>query len=111
MCEETWRVSPKNKRSNAKRRANELNAQPSWLSDEHLDAIASTFKEAQRLEEITGERHHVDHVVPLTHPLVCGLHVPWNLKVLSATDSLRKGNAFDGTMDNDGWRRVKGARV
>ena len=36
----------------------------------------------------------VDHVIPLNHPKVCGLHVPDNLKIVTGTKNLAKGNKF-----------------
>jgi 5-methylcytosine-specific restriction endonuclease McrA len=76
---------------NAKRRAAKLNATPSWLSEDDLKWIKWYYEQAQRLTEYTGIKHHVDHVHPLRGGEVCGLHVPWNLQVLTQDENLKKG--------------------
>ncbi len=57
-------------------------------------AMSEVYREAKRLTLLTGIVHHVDHVVPLRSPLVCGLHWEKNLQVLQATSNIRKGNRW-----------------
>lgn len=40
------------------------------------------------------EGHHVDHIIPINHPDVCGLHCLANLQYLTAEENLAKGNSF-----------------
>lgn len=68
----------------AKRRATKLKATPFW-SETKL--IAELYKAAP-------EGYHVDHIVPLQHDKVCGLHVLANLKAIPAFDNMSKGNTF-----------------
>jgi hypothetical protein len=59
-----------------------------------MHAINAVYAQAKELQAIDGIARHVDHEIPLKHPLVCGLHVPNNLQVLTAEENMRKHNAF-----------------
>lgn len=41
-----------------------------------------------------GPEYVLDHIVPLNHPQVCGLHVPWNMRVVTREENTLKGNEF-----------------
>jgi 5-methylcytosine-specific restriction endonuclease McrA len=73
----------------AKWNAAKLRACPSWVDWEALQAI---YREAVRITRDTGIKHDVDHIVPLQSDTVCGLHVPWNLQILTRSENARKGN-------------------
>lgn len=68
----------------AKRRSKKLNATPTWLTKEHFKQIEAFYTNAKELEQQTGVKYHVDHIVPLQGETVSGLHVPWNLQVIEA---------------------------
>lgn len=80
----------------AERNASKINATPRWLSPEQKREIATKYAEAARATETTGIDHEVDHAVPLRGKTVCGLHVPWNLRVIPAHLNRMKGNTFNG---------------
>lgn len=46
----------------------------------------------------------IDHIIPLNHPDVCGLHVPWNLEPITKRRNWNKSNKWDGTMENLTYR-------
>ena len=83
----------KNRAKEANRRARKLNATPSWLTDEQKAHINRTYNLANLMQEITGHKYHVDHIVPLQGKNVCGLHIPQNLQVLRADLNLSKSNS------------------
>lgn len=49
---------------------------------------------AAKLTKETGIEHHVDHIIPINSPVVCGLHVPANLQVIRGDENRRKRNRF-----------------
>lgn len=76
----------------AKRRADELQRTPGWLSKADIQEIAEFYEAAQVLSKIFPYTLHVDHIVPLRGNGVSGLHVPWNLQLLPAKVNLGKSN-------------------
>lgn len=77
------------------RKASQKQRTPPWLSKEQKKEILSFYKEAKRLYEETGIKYHVDHIVPLQGEFVSGLHVPWNLQILTEYENISKNNYFN----------------
>lgn len=63
-----------------------LQAMPKWAD---RSEIAKVYQESRKATLATGVKHEVDHIVPLQGETVCGLHVHWNLQVI--TKSLNSG--------------------
>jgi hypothetical protein len=81
--------------SASRRRAREIRATPAWADGE---AIIAVYKRAKAIERMTGEKQHVDHIVPLNGKTVCGLHVENNLRVVPALVNLTKANNLDESL-------------
>lgn len=88
----SYRNPTKLRKYSATRRAIKMQAQPTWLSAVQLAQIQEFYDIAEARTVQTGETHHVDHIEPLRGKTSRGLHVPWNLQVLTAFDNLSKGN-------------------
>lgn len=73
-------------------------ATPKWLTQEQKFEIRLKYRLAIELSRRTGVRHAVDHIVPLQGEEVCGLHVPWNLEVLTQDENLKKSNKLVDTI-------------
>lgn len=69
-------------------RAAKKKATPSWLTPAQRKEIRQFYLDAEARED----EWHVDHIVPLKGENVCGLHVPWNLQLLTGDDNRRKRN-------------------
>lgn len=64
-------------------------ATPAWQDKKQIERI---YEEAKARSETTGVLHHVDHIIPIKHKAVCGLHVVANLRVVPAVENLSKNN-------------------
>ena len=76
---------------NIARKHLQLQATPAWASMAEINAV---YLEARRLQELDGIPRHVDHVVPLKGRGVCGLHVEFNLQILTAAENMSKHNKW-----------------
>lgn len=67
----------------AKRRAAKLQATPAWAEPELIKQVYA---------EAAYRGMHVDHIVPLQGKTVCGLHVHYNMQLLTRSQNSAKGN-------------------
>ena len=68
----------------ALRRSRKKLATPIWAD---LDKINEVY--ANCPNDMT-----VDHIIPITSPIVCGLHVSWNMQYLTRSTNSKKGNSL-----------------
>jgi hypothetical protein len=76
----------------ARRRKHRQCTPPKWLSSKQKAEIRQLYQIAITMTKTTGEQYVVDHIVPLRSDDVCGLHVPWNLRVITQEENLKKSN-------------------
>lgn len=82
-----YAADPEKKRAGDQlRRARVRQATPPWLTKEERSAMRRLRTEAKALGMST------DHIVPIKGKNVSGLHVPWNLQILSLTENVIKSN-------------------
>jgi len=89
-----YRINPAfkaNRILNARKRKVLVESRSPWGTPAEFGAI---YAEADRLTRETGIKHSVDHIIPLKHKLVSGLHVPNNLQVITLAENISKSNSW-----------------
>lgn len=77
-----------------KKRATIKACTPTWLSKSQWTEIKQFYKDAEYLRNYAKVWIVVDHIIPLRGRDVCGLHVPWNLQLLTAQENCSKHNKW-----------------
>lgn len=77
-----------------RRLSNVERATPPWLSPDQRREIRALYLKARQLTKDTGIPHEVDHIEPVQGRTSCGLHVPWNMRVITKDENRRKSNTL-----------------
>lgn len=95
-CKETSKIRRAAKCAfySATRAASKKLRTPKWLTEGHLIEIEYAYKLAKDRSVAEGIPYEVDHIIPLQGKNVSGLHVPWNLQILTEKENNRKLNKF-----------------
>jgi len=89
-----WRKNNPHKHSatNARHHIKKLERMLKWGKEHLKPEIENWYRRAKLATIFMQELYEVDHIEPLQGKEVCGLHVPWNLTLLTKKENMKKGN-------------------
>lgn len=87
------------KNNKAKKNANwakyhyaKMQRTPKWLTEgDHIE-MNWAYQISRERSETEGLEYNVDHIEPVQGEHVSGLHVPWNLRIITKTENVKKSN-------------------
>ena len=82
----------KNAAKVARYHADKLNRMLKWGKEMHKAEIDNWYRRANLATLFMEEPYEVDHIEPLRGKDRSGLHVPWNLTLLTKPENTSKGN-------------------
>lgn len=85
-------------RHQAERQRRIKQATPRWFNRKEVERL---YLHAQRLTQRRKEKYHVDHIIPIWHPKVCGLHTYENMRVVTQRQNVTKNNRFSIRWQSD----------
>lgn len=66
---------------------------PAWANRKEIRRV---YQEAKLLSRRTGEKMSVDHIIPIKGKYVCGLHVEYNLRIITKLqNSIKHNNVYE----------------
>lgn len=65
---------------------------PDWVDRHDMKMLGQW---AKVMGVFTKEKYVLDHMIPINHPNVCGLSVPWNFQVIHWRANGVKGNDWN----------------
>lgn len=87
-----WSKTPKGRKlrriTNCMRNKRLKEHTPSWVNQEEIYKI---YEKCQEMNKY-GRKYSVDHIWPLNNKDFCGLHVPWNLRIITIEENSSKCN-------------------
>lgn len=79
------------------RKTRKLRAVPPWLTPEMKKDIKFIY--IIRSQMTNPKNWHIDHIYPLAGKVSSGLHVPWNLRLITKSENLKKYNKFPNELE------------
>ena len=76
-----------------KRNAQQHKAMPKWANEFFIEEAYDLAARRTALR-CGGHKWNVDHIVPLTSKIVCGLHTHTNLRVITFLENMKKKNRY-----------------